>query len=74
VRGADAPPNTPLPIIKVLEAAFAKAIKEPEYIAWSQKRMSPLHSLGSVEYGKVLQKQQQDVEKYKDLIKQEVAK
>jgi hypothetical protein len=36
--------------------------------------MSPLHSLGSVEYGKVLQKQQQDVEKYKDLIKQEVAK
>lgn len=74
VRGADAPPNTPLPIIQTLEAAFAKAIQEPEYIAWSEKRMSPLHSLGHVEYGKVLQKQQQEVEKYKDLLKQEAAK
>ena len=74
VRGADAPPKTPLPVIKILEAAFAKAIKEPEYISWSEKRMSPLHSLGSVEYGKVLQKQQQDVEKYKDMLKQEAAK
>jgi tripartite-type tricarboxylate transporter receptor subunit TctC len=74
VRGADAPPKTPLPVIQILEAAFAKAIKEPEYIAWSEKRMSPLHSLGHIEYGKVLQKQQQDVEKYKDMIKQEAAK
>lgn len=74
VRGADAPPNTPLPIILALEAAFAKAIKEPEYIAWSEKRMSQLHFLGHVEYGDVLQKQQRDVEKYKDLIKQEAAK
>jgi tripartite-type tricarboxylate transporter receptor subunit TctC len=74
VRGADAPPNTPLPIILALEAAFAKAIKEPEYIAWAEKRMSQLHSLGHVEYGDILQKQQRDVEKYKDLIKQEAAK
>lgn len=64
-RGADGPPNMPLPIIKILEAAFAKAIKEPEYIAWATNRMSGLDPLGHEEYGKALLEQQREIEKYK---------
>ncbi len=67
-RGADGPPNTPLPIIKTLEAAFAKAIKEPEYIAWAKNRMSGLDPLGHEEYGKALLDQQREIEKYKAVL------
>lgn len=70
LRGADAPPKTPLPIIKTLEAAFAKAIKEPEYVAWAQRRMMEIQPLDHVEYGKAILKQQTEVEKYKNMFKQ----
>ncbi len=70
LRGADTPPNTPLPIIKTLEAAFAKAIQEPDYISWAQKRMMEIQPLNHVEYGKAILKQQKEVEKYKNMFKQ----
>ena len=71
LRGADGPPNIPLPIIEILEAAFAKAIREPAYVSWADKRMSQLQALGHVEYGKALERQQQEVEKYKSFLKKQ---
>ncbi len=68
LRGADGPPNIPLPIIETLENGFAKAIREPAYISWAEKRMSQMQALGHVEYGKALQMQQQEVEKYKSFL------
>jgi len=69
-RGADAPPNTALSIIKILEAAFAKVVKEPEYINWAKNRMSGIEPLGHEAYGKALLEQQREIEKYKSVLAQ----
>lgn len=37
VRGVMAPPGLPPRIVAVLEQAFAKAIREPEFLAWAQR-------------------------------------
>jgi tripartite-type tricarboxylate transporter receptor subunit TctC len=69
IRGADAPPKTPPAIIKRLEEAFTKAVKEPEYVAWAQKRMMEIQPLSGVEYGKAIERQQKEVEKFKNFLK-----
>jgi len=68
LRGADAPPQTPKEIIKKLEDAFAKAVKEPEYIKWAQQRMMKIAPLGSSAYGEAIIKQQREIEKYKHIL------
>jgi tripartite-type tricarboxylate transporter receptor subunit TctC len=70
LRGAEAPPNTPLPIVKTLESAFAKAIQEPEFIAWAKNRMMEIQPLGSVKYGQAILMQQKEIEKYKRFLKE----
>ena len=69
LRGADVPPKTPPAVVKKLEDAFVKALKEPEYLAWTQKRMMVIAPLSGTEYGKAILKQQQEVEKYKSFLK-----
>jgi tripartite-type tricarboxylate transporter receptor subunit TctC len=70
LRAADAPPKTPLPIIKTLEAAFAKVVGEPEFIAWADKRKMQIQTLTAAEYGEALLQQIKDIDKYKDILKQ----
>ncbi|OGP55875.1 MAG: hypothetical protein A2162_11405 [Deltaproteobacteria bacterium RBG_13_52_11b] len=55
IRGASAPPNTPAPIIKVLEAAFSKAVKEPGFMEWAKKRKVVLHALTAQEFSQVVE-------------------
>ncbi len=69
LRGADAPPKTPRAVIKKLEDAFTKAVREPEYLAWAQKRMMETVPLDGAGYGQAIVKQQRDVEKYKSFLK-----
>jgi tripartite-type tricarboxylate transporter receptor subunit TctC len=69
LRGAEAPPNTPLPIVKILESAFAKVIQEPEFISWSKNRMMKIEPLGSLKYGQAILTQQNEIEKYKQFLK-----
>jgi tripartite-type tricarboxylate transporter receptor subunit TctC len=69
LRGADAPPKTPLAVAKILEKAFAKAVQEPEYKSWAQKRMMEITPLNGAEYGKAIERQTKEVEKYKSILK-----
>jgi tripartite-type tricarboxylate transporter receptor subunit TctC len=69
IRGADGPPKMPAEVVKTLEEAFAKAVKEPEYIAWSQKRMMEIVPLHHEEYRKAIDGQRKQIEKYRDLLK-----
>jgi tripartite-type tricarboxylate transporter receptor subunit TctC len=54
VRGLEAPPHTPPAIVKVLEEACAKALKEPAYMEWTNKRKTTIFSLNAQEYGKLV--------------------
>jgi len=69
LRGADAPPKTPPVVLKRLEEAFALAVQEPDYLSWAQKRMMATTPLNGVEYGKAIERQTKEVEKYKHLLK-----
>jgi tripartite-type tricarboxylate transporter receptor subunit TctC len=68
LRGADAPPGTPPAVIKKLEIAFAKAVREPEYLSWAKSRMMTTAPLNSMDYGKAIDEQQQQVEQYKKFL------
>ncbi len=65
LRGVDGPPKTDPAAVKALEAAFAKAIKDPEYLAWANKRMVEVISLGQEEYTKAIESQIPEIERYK---------
>ncbi len=70
IRGADGPPKMSPAIIKILEDAFAKSVKEPEYQSWTQSRMIESLFLGSKEYGRATEIQQKEIDRYKDLLKE----
>jgi tripartite-type tricarboxylate transporter receptor subunit TctC len=69
IRGVDGPPQIPMPVIKVLEDAFAKAIKDPHYVTWAQNRMIEIAPLNHKEYQKAIEEQMREIEKYKDILK-----
>jgi tripartite-type tricarboxylate transporter receptor subunit TctC len=69
IRGVDGPPKIPMSVIKVLEDAFAKAIKDPNYVTWAQKRMIEIAPLNHEEYQKAIEEQMREIEKYKDILK-----
>lgn len=71
LRGVDGPPKMNAAVVKVLEDAFAKAIKEPDYLAWGQKRMIETISLNHEEYRKAIEGQQKEIEKYKGFLQAE---
>ena len=72
IRGVDGPPKMLPQVVKILEDAFAKAAKEPEYMAWAQqKRMLDVVPLDQEEYAKAIEEQQKLIEKYKDVLKQD---
>ena len=69
IRGAEGPPKMSPEIVKILEGAFAKAVKEPEYQSWSKSRMIETVFLGSQEYRKTVEIQQKEIDRYKELLK-----
>jgi tripartite-type tricarboxylate transporter receptor subunit TctC len=71
MRGLDGPPKMDLKIIKILEEAFSKAIKEPGFLSWAEKRMLNIAPLNHVEYSKSLEIQRKAIERCKDFIKPE---
>lgn len=69
IRGVDGPPKLAPEVVKTIEEAFFKAVKEPEYIAWSQKRMMEIVPLNHEEYHKAISEQQREIEKYRDILR-----
>lgn len=70
IRGAMAPPNTPTPIVKVLEEAFSKAVKDPGYIDWAKRRKMAIEAMGAHGFGKVLMEAYPQVEKFQHLLRE----
>jgi tripartite-type tricarboxylate transporter receptor subunit TctC len=70
VRGVEGPPNTPASIVKVLEEAFGKAVKEPGYLDWAQKVRVVIHPLSAQEYAKLVADTYPQVEKVQQLLKE----
>ena len=71
LRGIDGPPKMEMSKIKVIEAAFAKSIKEPDYVAFAKRRMTDLIPLYHEAYQKAIERQHKEVEKYKGYFKEE---
>jgi len=69
IRGIEAPPNTPPAIVKVLEEACSKTVKEPGYIEFAKKRKMAIHPLNSQEYGKAITEMYPIVEKYQQILR-----
>jgi tripartite-type tricarboxylate transporter receptor subunit TctC len=71
VYGLQAPPNTPAAVVKVLEEACAKAVKEPAFVEWANKRQLTLKPLTSVEYKEyIVNEAYPTVETYQGLMKE----
>jgi tripartite-type tricarboxylate transporter receptor subunit TctC len=68
LRGAEAPPNTPPAIVKVLEAGFDKSVKDPAFIEWAKKRKMVLRSFRPQEFGKILLDTYPQVEKFQKML------
>ena len=59
-RGYVLPAGTPEEAIKVLEAAFDKSVKDPEFIEKAKTTGIPIVAMNSQEYSKYLQEREED--------------
>lgn len=69
IRGMNGPPKMDGNVIKILEDAFSKVVKEPEYLAWAKLRMMDIVPLRHEEYRKAIEKQRKEIEKHKNMLK-----
>jgi tripartite-type tricarboxylate transporter receptor subunit TctC len=69
IRGVEAPPKTPASIVKVLEEAFSKALKEPAYVEIAKNRQIIIYPMNSKEYGKHVEATYPLVEKYQEMLR-----
>lgn len=70
IRGIEAPPNTPPAIVRVLEEACDKAIKEPDFLDWSKKTALLIDPLGSRGFGDVIVDTYPKIEKFKEKLQE----
>jgi tripartite-type tricarboxylate transporter receptor subunit TctC len=70
IRGVQAPPKTPASIVKVLEEACGKAVKEPAFIEFSKKRQMVLHPLSSQEFRQIVEVTYPKVEQFQSMLKE----
>jgi len=70
IRGVEAPPKTPASIVKVLEEACSKAIKEPAFIEFAKRRQMVLHPMSSQEFRQIVEGTYPKVEKFQSMLKE----
>ncbi len=63
----EAPPNTPPHIVRVLEEAFSKAVKEPAYIEWAKKNYVVIEPLSAQEFCKEVAEAYPRIERFKEM-------
>jgi tripartite-type tricarboxylate transporter receptor subunit TctC len=66
----EAPPDTPPHIVRVLEEAFSRAVKEPAYIEWAKKNYVIIDPLSAQEFCKEVAESYPRVEKIKGMLKE----
>jgi tripartite-type tricarboxylate transporter receptor subunit TctC len=64
----EAPPNTPPLIVRVLEEAFSRAVKEPAYIEWAKKNYVIIDPLSAQELYKEVAESYPKIEKFKEML------
>ena len=69
-RGVEAPPNTPLTVLNVLEQAFRKVVKDPGFIDWAKKNKVVLTPMAGKEFRKIVDETYPTVEKFQNLLKE----
>jgi tripartite-type tricarboxylate transporter receptor subunit TctC len=57
-------------VVKVLETAVGKALKEPEFLAWAKNTQTTLMNVGSAEFKDLVAKQLEVVKSYRDLLRE----
>ena len=66
----EAPPNTPPQIVRILEDAFSRAVKEPAYIEWAKNNDVMLDPLSAHEFGREVAESYPRIEKLKEMLEQ----
>jgi tripartite-type tricarboxylate transporter receptor subunit TctC len=66
----EAPPNTPPQIVRILEEAFSKAVKEPAYIEWAKENHVVIDPLSAQEFYKEVAEAYPRIEKLKNMLKE----
>ena len=66
----EAPPNTPAHIVRILEEAFSRAVKEPGYIEWAKKNYVIIDPLSAQEFCKEVEESYPKIEKLKEMFKE----
>jgi tripartite-type tricarboxylate transporter receptor subunit TctC len=64
VNGVSGPPGLGADKVKILEAAFARAVKEPEYIEWSQRTGTPIDVKSANEFARLTEETTKEVVKF----------
>jgi tripartite-type tricarboxylate transporter receptor subunit TctC len=67
----EAPPNTPPHIVRIVEDAFSKAVKERAYIDWAWKNYVIIDPLNAQEFSKEIAEAYPRIEKIKGMLKEE---
>jgi len=66
----EAPPNTPSLIVRVLEEAFSRAVKEPAYIEWAKKNYVIIDPLSAQEFRKEVAEAYPRIEQFKEMLEE----
>jgi tripartite-type tricarboxylate transporter receptor subunit TctC len=66
----EAPPNTPPHIVRIVEDAFSKAVKEPAYIDWAWKNFVIVDPLSAQEFHKEVKESYPRIEKVREMLKE----
>jgi tripartite-type tricarboxylate transporter receptor subunit TctC len=66
----EAPPNTPPQIVRVLEEAFSKVVKEPAYIEWAKKNYVIIDPLSAQEFRKEVTEAYPRIEQFKEMLQE----
>jgi tripartite-type tricarboxylate transporter receptor subunit TctC len=69
IRGVHAPPRTSPDIVRVLESAFSKTVRDPGFIEWGKNRKMVPYNLTAQQFGKVVNETYPIVERYKQLLR-----
>lgn len=67
----EAPPHTPSHIVKVLEEALSKVIRESSYIEWTKKNFVLIDPLDAQSFSKEKEEAYSQIEKIKEKLKEE---
>ena len=66
----EAPPNTPPHIVRIIEDAFSKAVKEPAYIEWAKTNHVDIDPLSAQEFSKEVAEAYPRIEELKEMFKE----